>query len=323
MNIMITGAAGFIGSCLVTELNRRGFTQLFLVDNFYKPDKDVYLSGKSFAGKIDSPHVFEWLAAGEVKIDFVFHLGGKTANKTDFRDANVVFSQDLFRYCDQHGIPFVYASSSYTYGAGEFGYVDHEALISKLNPLNDYAKSKHEFDLWMLHRKSATPWAGLKIFNVFGPNEYHKGLSTSVAFKSFFEIRNTGKVMLFDSSVPGYGPGDQLRDFIYVKDVVRVFCWFLKRWMQSPGQFPSGIYNLGTGTGRSFNDVARAVFSAMDLPERIEYKPIPEKILKSYPERTVAVMDKLMQAGYDEGMHSLETGMDDLVRNYLSKGNYG
>lgn len=314
--ILITGAAGFIGSSLVTELNRRGYSNLILVDNFHKPDKEKYLAGKTFSKKIISDNLFSFL--DQEKIDFVFHLGGKTSYKNDFTNQNLVFPQNLYRLCNEKNIPFVYASTSSTYGAGEHGYDDDESRIKLLQPLDDYGVSKNEFDKWILNQPKGGGFAGLKIFNVYGPNEYHKGASRSVAFKSYFEIKETGKVVLYGSSTPSFGPGDQQRDFIYVKDVIRICCWFLERWLTSPKSFPTGIYNTGTGIGRSFNDVARAVFKAMDLPERIEYKPIPENILSSYRESVIAPMGKLFKAGFNEKMFSLEEGVRDLVQNYLS-----
>ncbi|MBN9350803.1 MAG: NAD-dependent epimerase/dehydratase family protein [Chitinophagaceae bacterium] len=318
--ILITGAAGFIGSSLVTELNLHGFNNLFLADNFTKPGKVRYLHGKSFSARIESADLFDFLNQDEQAIKFVFHLGGKTANKNDFFKQNVEFSQRLFLWSEKNQIPFVSASSSSTYGAGEFGYSDDEVLVDKLIPLNDYAKSKHEFDKWILKKKSTSPWTVLKIFNVFGPNEYHKGVSASVAFKSFFEIRETGKVILFGSSNPAYEPGEQQRDFIYIKDVVKILYWFLEGWVQHEPHFASGIYNVGSGVGKSFNDVAKSVFAAMGLPEKIEYKPIPANILKSYPDSVVAPVQKLRLAGYVDKMWTLENAINDLVKNYLSGG---
>lgn len=316
MKILITGAAGFIGSSLLAELNERGYTELILVDNFFKPGKDRYLADKTFERSVNSPDLFDFLHQNP-DVDFVFHLGGKTADKDDFINQNLLFSKRLFAWCSDKRIPMVYASSSSTYGDGKQGYSDDEEKLHALQPLNEYGKSKHEFDKWITGLKDASPFAGLKIFNVFGSNEYHKKMSASVAFKSFFEIKDTGKVVLFGSSSPAYGPGEQLRDFVYVKDVANVFCWFLERWVQGAEPFPSGIFNVGTGIGRRFNDVARAVFRAINLSENIEYKPIPEHILGSYPENTVAEIGKLRAAGYNHPFSSLEDAVDDMVRNYL------
>lgn len=319
-NILITGAAGFIGSSLVTELNDRGYNSLILVDNFNKPGKDQYLGGKFFLRRVNSDELFDFLDNGDTKVHFIFHLGGKTAYKTDFTNQNLLYPQILFEWCRSHGVPIVYASSAATYGAGSAGYDDNEELISALQPISDYGKSKQMFDLWMMENGGKSEWAGLKIFNAFGPNEYHKGQSISVPFKSFFEIRNTGEVVLYGSSDEKYKSGDQLRDFVYIKDIIGVFYWFFEMWLTQKNQFPSGIFNVGTGVGRSFNDVARAVFRAMKLPERIEYKPIPENVLKNYPEYIIAKTDKLRRAGYSSTMWSLEDAVNDLVRNYLIPG---
>lgn len=320
VNILITGAAGFIGSSLITELNAHGQNNIYLADNFDRPGKEQYLTGKSFLRKIDSVDLFDFLESGDVTIHFVFHLGGKTANRTDFTNQNVLYPQNLFKWCCLNNVPFVYASSAATYGAGSAGYDDDEKLISTLQPVSDYGKSKHAFDLWMMEAGRNSEWAGLKIFNAFGPNEYRKGQSASVAFKSFFEIRDTGRVVLFGSSDEKFKPGEQLRDFIYVNDIIKVFYWFFEKWLTNENQFPSGIFNAGAGVGRSFNDVARAVFRAMDLPVNIQYKPIPELILKNYPEYIIAKTDKLRRAGYSSTMWSLEDAVNDLVRNYLIPG---
>lgn len=314
--ILITGAAGFIGSSLVTELNRRRFDNLVLADHFHKPDKETYLKGKRYYRKINAEEIFTLIDSGEIQ--FVFHLGGKTSYKTDFTNQNLLYPQRLYSRCVDKHIPFVYASTSSTYGAGENGYDDDENRIRLLKPLDDYGISKHEFDKWILSQGERGMYGGLKIFNVYGPNEYHKGASRSVAFKSYFEIKETGRVQLYGSSTPSFGPGDQQRDFIYVKDVISICCWFLDQWMNSPAAFPTGIYNAGTGVGRSFNDVAKAVFKAMNLPVRIDYKPIPEAILSSYRERVVAPMEKLFSTGFDKKMFSLEEGVQDLIGNYLS-----
>jgi len=320
LNIMVTGAAGFIGSSLVTELNSHGYFDLILVDNFSKPGKERYLSNKLYLQRVEVSALLKYLNEDDPDIHFVFHLGGMTANKDDFRTQNVIFARQLALWCFSKNIPFVYASSSSTYGAGGYGYSDDEKLISYLIPLNDYGRSKQEFDLWMLNQGSLNTWAGLKLFNVFGPNEYHKGKSASVAFKSFFEIRETGSVTLFGASRPQYRDGDQLRDFIYVKDVVDIFYWFFERLLKSGPDFPSGIFNVGTGIGRSFNDVAKAVFKSMNLPAQIEYRDIPDEVLKSYPENVVADINKLREAGYQRIMWSLDDAIDDMVKNYLIKG---
>lgn len=316
--ILITGAAGFIGSSLVAELNNHGYSNLILADNFRKPEKNRYLIHKKFIQKTEASSLIQFLNEKNFEPDFVFHLGAKTAAKDDFFDKNLVYSQHLFQWCRENKIPFIYASTGSTYGLGELGFSDDEDLIHSLKPLvHPYAISKHEFDKWILKEGKSCPWAGLKLFNVFGPNEYYKGRSRSVAFKSFFEIKETGEIMLFDTSGNLQNPGEEKRDFIYVKDVLKICRWFLEEWICHKSSFPSGIFNVGTGVARSFNDVARSVFRAMNISEKIEYKTIPENILKSYPSITMADTTKLRKAGYREKMWTLEDAIDDLVKNYL------
>lgn len=320
INILITGAAGFIGSSLVTELNKNGFDHLILADNFDKSGKDRYLKGKHFLTKINFSNLFSFLQESETSPRFVFHLGGRTSGRPEQVKQNLLFPQRLFNWCSRWNVPFVYASSSSTYGKGEFGYSDASETLPLLEPLNDYGKSKHRFDVWISGQEKSAPWTGLKIFNVYGSNEYHKGRSASVAFKSYFEIRKTGRVVLFGSSGSEYPAGEQQRDFIYIKDVTRIFYWFLDRWIQEQDEYFSGIYNVGTGAGRSFNDVVRVLFRSMNLPEEIQYKPIPEDIRPYYAGCAVAEISKLRSSGYQSQMWALEEGIEDLVKNYFNAG---
>jgi ADP-L-glycero-D-manno-heptose 6-epimerase len=324
-SIVITGAAGFIGSCLAGFLNEKGFDQLILVDEFGRVDKLPNLQGKKYKEKIERDDFFEWLHAKKPAVDFIFHIGART-DTTEFDYAvherlNVEYSQKIWDYCMVESIPLVYASSAATYGAGEFGYRDDHLLPFKLKPLNPYGVSKNEFDKWAIRENSSPPfWAGLKFFNVYGPNEYHKGRMASVIWHSFLQIRKDGEVKLFKSHRPDYRDGQQLRDFIYVKDVLNVCYWIMEHY-QLPG-LVSGLYNLGTGKARSFEDLVKAVFAALDLPPVIKYINMPEDIRDKYQYFTEAEMEKLGAAGYSHPFYSLENGIGDYVKNYLSTNNY-
>ncbi len=329
-NIVVTGAAGFIGSCMVSYLNEAGYHHLCLVDDFSEHEKDANLVGKKFLQKIERELFFDWLESRQPSVDFIFHLGART-DTTEFdysvhQRLNVEYSQKIWQYCAGKNIPLVYASSAATYGAGELGYRDDELLIRDLKPLNPYGVSKNEFDKWALNEvksgaKIPPAWAGLKFFNVYGPNEYHKGRMASVIFHSFTQIQKNGFVNLFKSHKEGYKDGEQLRDFIYVKDVIRICFWFLQKW-QNEEAFTSGIYNVGTGKARTFNDLVKATFSGLDKQPQIKYIDMPADIRNTYQYYTQAQMDKIRHTGYREEMFSLEEGIDDYVRNFLSVQRY-
>jgi ADP-L-glycero-D-manno-heptose 6-epimerase len=327
--IIVTGAAGFIGSCMVSYLNQQGFENLILVDEFDEDDKELNLLHKKYFARIEREDFFIWIAKEKITIDFVFHLGART-DTTEFDYAvhqklNVAYSQTMWQFCTAHNIPLVYASSAATYGAGEFGYTDNHYVIETLQPLNPYGVSKNEFDKWAVHqaeneKKNPPFWAGLKFFNVYGPNEYHKGRMASVIFHSFNQIQQNGKVKLFKSHKEGFKDGEQLRDFIYVKDVIDVCYWLMQeanKVSKSLMVFSNGIYNLGTGKARSFNDLVTATFAGLDRPPAIEYIDMPEDIRDKYQYFTEASMTKLHHAGYNHAFYSLEAGVDDYVRNYL------
>jgi ADP-L-glycero-D-manno-heptose 6-epimerase len=320
--IVVTGAAGFIGSCLAGFLNAEGFDNLVLVDEFRRIDKTPNLEGKKFIVKIEREDFFEWLANdNKINIDFIFHIGART-DTTEFdysihEKLNVEYSQKTWEYCTLKNIPLVYASSAATYGAGEFGYDDNHEIVYSLQPLNPYGISKNEFDKWALQQKDHPPfWAGLKFFNVYGPNEYHKARMASVIFHAFNQIKKDGVVKLFKSHRPDFKDGHQLRDFVYVKDVLKVCSWLMEN------QPASGIYNLGTGGARAFEDLVKSVFAGLDQLPNIIYIDMPEDIRDKYQYFTEANMKKLRNAGYKEEFYSLENGVDDYVRNYLSKENY-
>lgn len=319
--ILLTGAAGFIGSYLLGYLNEKGFSSIVIADDFSEEDKWFNFDSKQFIKKVEREELVDWLKISEIKIDFVFHLGART-DTTEFDYAiherlNVEYSKKIWSYSTEKNIPLVYASSAATYGNGELGYKDDHAVVEKLQPLNPYGISKNEFDKWALKQSSSPPfWAGLKFFNVYGPNEYHKGRMASMIFHGFNQVQKTGKIKLFKSHKPEYKDGEQLRDFIYVKDVADV-CY---RLMQN--YIPSGLYNLGTGEARTFADLANATFTAMGKSPVIEYIDMPEDIRDKYQYFTEADMTKLQNAGCGKTSWSLEDGIGDYVRNYLLKKEY-
>jgi ADP-L-glycero-D-manno-heptose 6-epimerase len=319
--IVVTGAAGFIGSCLVGKLNAEGYKDIIVVDDFSELNKIPNLENKIFSQKIERASFFEWLDMNEKLVYFIFHIGARTDttefNKAIFDDLNVNYSKVIWNKCVAFGIPLVYASSAATYGSGEHGYEDSHEIVSKLKPLNPYGDSKNDFDKWVLTQKE-TPyfWAGLKFFNVYGPNEYHKARMASVVFHSFNQIKATGKVKLFKSHKPQYKDGEQLRDFVYVKDLVNV-CVFLMTHKRN-----SGLYNLGTGEARSFLDLAKNTFISMGQSKNLEFIDTPIDIRDKYQYFTEANMNKLRSIGYNEPFTSLEEGIKDYVKNYLLSNKY-
>lgn len=316
--IVVTGAAGFIGSCMVKYLNEKGYRKVIIVDDFSREDKAPNIQDLVYLHKVDREKFFDWLNTGEVKPNFVIHLGART-DTTEFnyevhRKLNLEYSKDIWNYCCRAGVPLIYASSAATYGAGEFGYNDDHGIVEKLKPLNPYGESKNDFDKWVLAQQSHPPfWAGLKFFNVYGPNEYHKGRMASVIWHSYNQIKKDGEVKLFRSHRDDFRDGEQLRDFIYVKDVVKVCYWLMHR------QPSSALYNLGTGKARSFADLVKATYSALDLQPKIKFIDMPLDIRDKYQYFTEANMQKLRAAGYREPFYSLEEGIGDYVKGYLVK----
>ncbi len=321
MAIVVTGAAGFIPSALIRRLNDEGYTDIIAVDDFSRPDKQKNYSDKLFRQKIDRKIFLSWFEQSGNFVDFVFHLGARTDttefNYAVFEELNVSYSKKIWELCAKFDIPLVYASSAATYGGGELGYKDDDELALKLQPLNPYGISKNEFDKWAIHQEKKPPfWAGLKFFNVYGANEYHKGRMASVIFHSFNQIRSSGQVKLFRSHKEGIKDGEQLRDFIYVKDLVNV-CLFLKE------KHPiSGLFNLGTGKARSFLSLAQSVFAALNIPENIIFTDMPLDIRDKYQYFTEADMTKLYKTGYHTSFTTLEEGVKDYVQNYLLEGKY-
>ena len=320
--IVITGAEGFIGSCLVAKLNQLNYNDLILVDDFDTcPNRNLNLVEKKYTSKIERKNFFDWLEVNANQVQFVFHIGARTdTTETDeaiFKELNYDFSIALWNICVNEGIPMVYASSAATYGEGENGYDDDESKLDLLAPLNPYGKSKNDFDKWAVKQeKQPYFWAGLKFFNVFGPNEYHKGRMASVIFHSFNQIKEAGNVKLFKSHKAEYANGEQMRDFIYVKDLCDVCVFLLENRKKS------GIYNLGTGQARTWNDLVNAIFKAMNLPSNIEYIDIPEDIRGKYQYFTEANMDKLRNIGYNKEFTNVENAVNDYVNNYLNNNKF-
>ncbi|MDX9941001.1 MAG: ADP-glyceromanno-heptose 6-epimerase [Bacteroidales bacterium] len=319
--IIVTGAAGFIGSCLVNKLNNKGYTDIVLVDDFTNPVKNLNLKNKVFRHKVDREVFLEWLRDHHRQVNFVFHLGARTdtteMRKAIFDKLNLNYSKQLWTACARYDLPMIYASSAATYGAGKLGYDDDHALIAKLKPLNPYGESKNEFDRWVLQQKEKPYfWAGFKFFNVFGPNEYHKGRMASVVYHTFNKIKESGKMDLFRSHHPDFKDGEQKRDFIYVKDVVNVLFYFMLH-----KDYP-GIFNLGTGNARTFLDLSRATFEAMGKEADVHFVDTPEDIRDKYQYFTEAKMDKLRQAGYNLPFYALEEAIADYVQDYLLPGSW-
>ncbi len=319
--IVVTGAAGFIGSCLLARLSELGYVDLVAVDEFGNDAKNKNLQGKELFAKVDRNHFPKWIEENHRFIQIIFHLGARTDttefNRQIFQELNVNYSKTVWNLCVEFGLPLVYASSAATYGLGELGFEDNHSVIKNLKPLNPYGDSKNEFDCWALDQATKPYfWSALKFFNVYGPNEYHKGRMASVVFHAFNQITQTDGMKLFRSHNPNYQNGEQLRDFIYVKDVVDV-CIFLMETRKN-----SGIYNLGTGNARTFLNLTKATFDAIGKEENIEFVDTPSDIRDKYQYFTEAKMTKLRSIGYDKPFYTLEEGVSDYVKRYLLTGDY-
>ena len=317
---IITGAAGFIGSALVAKLNAEGETRIILVDELTSSDRWRNICGKRFLDYMHKDDFLKLVQSGALPkgVKGIVHLGA--CSSTLERDAdylyrnNFLYTKTLAEYALNENIRFVYASSAATYGDGNLGYSDDHAALTPLRPLNAYGFSKQLFDLWALENGLLNGICGIKFFNVFGPNEYHKEGMRSVVLKSYHQIKEFGLVKLFKSHRPDFKDGEQRRDFIYVKDCCDVLWWLLNN--------PSvnGIFNLGTGKSRTWNDLVNAVFSALDTRPRIDYIDMPLDIREQYQYFTEARMDKLRSAGYKQPFTALEDAVRDYVVNYLEKG---
>ncbi|MBP9924787.1 MAG: ADP-glyceromanno-heptose 6-epimerase [Cyclobacteriaceae bacterium] len=310
--IVVTGAAGFIGSYLIQRLNQDNFNAIIAVDKFDNEEKNKNLVSCRIQERVDRDQFHAWLDKNYETVEFIFHIGARTDtaefDKVLLNKLNTQYTKDIWTRCCQYQIPLVYASSAATYGLGEFGYDDDETQIPKLIPLNPYGQSKQDFDVWALNQKNKPFfWAGLKFFNVYGPNEYHKNRMASVIWHAYGQITKTGKMKLFKSHNPDYKDGEQMRDFVYVKDVADV-CIFLMHHRKN-----SGIYNLGSGKARTFLDLVKAVFKTLGQPEHIEFIDTPADIRDKYQYFTEAKMEKLKGIGYEKVFISLEEGVSEYV----------
>lgn len=314
--IVVTGAAGFIGSYLTGKLNKAGYKDLILVDKLDDPWKEVNLRKKEYRKFIDRDFFFKWLIKHADDVEFIFHLGARTdtvGQEPDlYQQLNLIYSQRLWNICSEIQVPLLYASSAATYGNGEEGFSDSHLNISNLRPLNLYGWSKHDFDVWALKQVRTPPfWAGMKFFNVYGPNEYHKGRMASVVLHAFKTIKETGRMRLFRSHHTDYKDGEQSRDFIFVEDISDVMMFFMET------QRSTGIFNVGTGRARSFVDLTTSVFKSMDLTPDILFIDTPVDLRGRYQYFTEADIHKLRNVGYTKAFTELEEGIGQYVNDFL------
>lgn len=320
MSVIVTGGAGFIGSCVVRSLNDAGVDDIVVVDDIAQTEKWLNLRDKRYKEYIHKSRFIEKLPElHRGGVSAVIHLGAcSSTTERDFDylyQNNFEYTKILWEHCAANDVPFIYASSAATYGDGSQGF-DDRADIDLLRPLNGYGYSKQLFDLWVRRQAKSFPpqYVGLKFFNVYGPNEYCKGSMASMVYHGYRQIKERGTIRLFRSCDPAYADGEQLRDFVYVKDVCDVILWLLAH------PRVSGLFNVGTGRAQSFRELAEAVFHALGMEPRIEYIDMPEHLREKYQYYTKAEMDKLRQAGYTKPFMTVEQGVADYVRNYLDKG---
>lgn len=317
MKIIVTGGAGFIGSCLVRTLNDAGYSDIIIVDNIVKTEKWKNMRNKQYIEYINRDEFLNRLPEFKGQVSHVIHMGACSATtELDFDflyKNNFECTKALWNFCVDNNCSFIYASSAATYGAGECGFDDKDD-IKQLMPLNGYGYSKQLFDLWV-EKQHLFPkqYVGFKFFNVYGPNEYFKGSMASVVFHAFNKISKTGKMDIFKSYKQQYADGQQLRDFVYVKDLCKVILYMMSH------DDVNGLFNLGTGNARSFYDLVSATFKAMDAEKNIGFIDMPEGLREKYQYFTEADMDKLRTAGYIEPFYTLEEGVKDYVQNYLMK----
>lgn len=315
--IAVTGGAGFIGSAIVWRLNQLGEDKIIIVDELGTDEKWKNLVPLKFADLIHKDDFISMIIEQEIDFDIsaIIHMGAissTTEKNADYLFSNnYLYTKELAKYCLAKNIRFIYASSAATYGDGSLGFDDDENKLESLRPLNMYGYSKQLFDLWAKRNSAFNKIVGLKYFNVYGPNEYHKGDMRSVVHKAFEQIRDTGKVKLFKSMNPKYKDGEQLRDFIYIKDAAEMTLFFLDK----PNI--NGLFNIGTGKARTWNDLVSSIFAAMNKQPRIEYIDLPEHLREKYQYFTEAKVEKLKKAGYNKTILGLEDGVADYVKNYL------
>ena len=320
--IIVTGGAGFVGSAIIAALNSRGISDILVVDELACDEKWKNLRNLSFSDYVEKDDFLKMVVENKLSppIEAVFHLGACSSttetNASFLTKNNYEYTKLLAQWASQSGIRFIYASSAATYGDGSNGFMDDEKKIDKFTPLNMYGYSKQLFDLWARRAGLLKKIVGLKYFNVFGPNEYHKGDMRSFIFKAFEQINATGKVRLFKSHKPEYKDGEQLRDFLYVKDAVDMTLFFYDNPQIS------GLFNIGTGKARTWNDLVKAVFAAMDKKPSIEYIEMPDSIRNQYQYYTCADITKLRQAGYTKDTTPFEDAIKDYVQNFLQKDRY-
>jgi ADP-L-glycero-D-manno-heptose 6-epimerase len=318
--IIVTGGAGFIGSAFVWKLNNEGIDDIIIVDELGKSAKWKNLSGRKFTDYIQKDDFIIDLKEDKFyDIKAIIHMGAcSSTTETDaefLMKNNYAYTRDLAHWALSKNVRFIYASSAATYGDGSKGFSDDDQITANLLPLNIYGYSKHLFDLWAMRNKVTDKIAGLKFFNVFGPNEYHKEGMVSVAYTAFHQILEAGKVKLFKSYLDEYEHGEQKRDFIYIKDCVEVIWWLMQN------EHVNGLFNLGTGKARTWNGLVKSIFSAMGINPKIDYIDMPEKIQDQYQYHTEAEMDKLKKTGCPVEFRSLEEAVHDYILGYLLKKN--
>ncbi len=320
--IVVTGGAGFIGSAVVWRLNQLGNYKIIIVDELGIDEKWKNLVGLKYNDFVNKLEFIEQILDDVVpyNIEAIIHIGANSSttekDADHLIDNNYYYTKELAKYCLEKNIRFIYASSAATYGDGAFGFEDSENNIDTLRPLNMYGYSKQLFDLWAKRNGMLNQIAGIKYFNVYGPNEYHKGDMRSVVHKAFEQIRDTGKVKLFKSLNSHYKDGEQMRDFVYVKDAVDMTLFFLDN------QKINGIFNAGSGKARTWNDLVTALFNAVGKPVNIEYIDLPLHLAEKYQYFTEANLDKIKSSGYNKPITSLEEGINDYVKNFLLKSVY-
>ena len=318
--IIVTGAAGFIGSRLAERLNLDNYNDLVLVDDFSRADKTANYHQITCSQKVERTEFPDWLRENENQVQFVFHLGARTDTTEQdveiFNELNLNYSKEIWNLCVEFGIALIYASSAATYGDGALGYSDAHEIVEDLKPLNPYGESKNNFDKWAL-QQSRSPYfySGLKFFNVFGPNENHKSRMASVVLHTYRQVNETGQMKLFRSHRDEYQDGHQTRDFVYVDDVCDV-CMYM---MHHRLTVKSGLYNLGSGNSRTFLDLVKATFYAMGREPNIVFIDTPQDIRDTYQYFTEADLSKLRTTGYTSEFTKLEDGIEDYVKNYLEK----